>query len=98
MPTFKVTLAELVPDEKEKSGYSYFIEEEKLIADRPGDVTAYARGLRIDGTANGFGRYVLYAEEIANNKNGGNKITINFYEELPEVAKDIYNMSVIETR
>ena len=93
MPIFKLTEAELVADQSQGSGYSYFLMEETLLANDPEDVKAYARGLRTMGRANGFGHYVLYAKEITDSKIEG--ITINFYKDLPDVAKDIYDLNII---
>ncbi len=96
MPIFKLTEAELVADQLQGSGYSYFLIEETLLANDPEDIRAYARGLRMRGIANGFGSYVLYAEEITDSKTKKG-ITINFYSDLPDVAKDIYDLSVIHS-
>ncbi len=92
MPMFKITVAELISNQEQQSGYSYIVTEEKLIVDKIDDVKAYARGLRAMGKANGFGYYVLYAEEMTRRKNG---IAISFYDELPDVGKEVYDLSVI---
>lgn len=96
MPKFKLTEAELVADQLQESGYSYFMTEETVIVNDPEDIKAYARGLRARGKANGFGSYVLYAEEITDNKTKKG-IVINFYNDLPDVAKYIYDLNVIRS-
>ncbi len=93
MPMFKITVAELVSDQGQQSGYSYIVTEEKLIVEKAEDIKAYARGLRAMGKANGFGHYVLYAEEITQKKNG---ISISFYDELPDVGKEIYDLNIVQ--
>ena len=93
MPVFRITVAERISDQAQQSGYSYIVTEEKLIVDKAEDVKAYARGLRATGKANGFGHYVLYAEEMTRKKNG---TAISFYDDLPDVGKEIYNLNVIQ--
>ncbi len=93
MPMFKITVAELISDQRQQSGYSYIVTEEELIVEKPEDVKGYARGLRAMGKANGFGHYVLYAEEITRRKN---RTSISFYDDLPDVGKEIYDLSVIQ--
>ncbi len=93
MPMFKVTIAELISDQEQQSGYSYIVTEERLIVEKAEDIKSYARGLRARGKANGFGYYVLYAEEITRRKNG---TAISFYDDLPDVGKEIYDLNVVQ--